>query len=168
LVATALVTEIHDVPGAFHAGFGKILPARRLPSSHVTTGAPATTADRRDGVLADIPARGVVQGDVFVLEAGDDFYAVKTMHEALSPDNTYLRFFNLSRTAAGTEARRICRVPSPDQVALLALSDGEVAGCASYVTIGERAPGRQSGAAEMAGHRHERRFRRRPGPAPRG
>jgi hypothetical protein len=27
---------------------------------------------RRDGALADIPARGVVRGDVFVLEAGDD------------------------------------------------------------------------------------------------
>src|SRR3984957_327179 len=45
----------------------------------------------------------------------DDFGAVKAMHEALSPDNTYLRFFNLSRLAAGTEARRICRDPSPAQ-----------------------------------------------------
>jgi Ca2+-transporting ATPase len=27
---------------------------------------------RRDGALADIPARGIVRGDVFVLEAGDD------------------------------------------------------------------------------------------------
>jgi hypothetical protein len=26
-----------------------------------------------------------------------DFDAVKAMHEAMSPDNTYLRFFNLSR-----------------------------------------------------------------------
>ena len=82
------------------------------------------------------------------------------MHEALSPDNTYLRFFNLSRLAADTEARRICRDPSPDQVALLALSDGEVVGCASYVTIGERAPGRQNGVAEIAfavaDHMHHR------------
>jgi len=90
----------------------------------------------------------------------DDFGAVKAMHEALSPDNTYLRFFNLSRLAADTEARRICRDPSPDQVALLALSDGEVVGCASYVTIGERAPGRQNGVAEIAfavaDHMHHR------------
>src|SRR6202050_1796032 len=70
-----------------------------------------------------------------------DFGVVKAMHEALSPDNTYLRFFQLSRTAAGTEARRICRDPSPDQVALLALSDGEVVGCASYAAAGGRAPG---------------------------
>jgi acyl-CoA synthetase (NDP forming)/GNAT superfamily N-acetyltransferase len=90
----------------------------------------------------------------------DDFGAVKAMHEALSPDNTYLRFFNLSRTAAGTEARRICRAPSPDQVALLALADGEVAGCASYVTVGQRIPGRQSDTAEIAfavaDHMHHR------------
>jgi acyl-CoA synthetase (NDP forming)/GNAT superfamily N-acetyltransferase len=90
----------------------------------------------------------------------DDFGAVKAMHEALSPDNTYLRFFNLSRLAADTEARRICRDPSSDQMALLALSDGEVVGCASYVTIGEQAPGRQSGVAEIAfavaDHMHHR------------
>jgi P-type Ca2+ transporter type 2C len=33
---------------------------------------PHTARVRRDGTLADIPARGVVRGDVFVLEAGDD------------------------------------------------------------------------------------------------
>src|SRR6202041_2628224 len=114
---------------------------------------------------------GVGSGQVYALLADgttveirpagpDDFGAVKAMHEALSPDNTYLRFFNLSRLAAGTEARRICRDPSPDQVALLALSDGEVVGCASYVAFGEPAPGRRSGVAEIAfavaDHMHHR------------
>ena len=114
---------------------------------------------------------GVGSGQVYALLADgttveirpagpDDFGVVKAMHEALSPDNTYLRFFNLSRTAAGTEARRICRDPSPDQVALLALSDGEVAGCASYATVGEPGPGRRSGVAEIAfavaDHMHHR------------
>jgi len=61
-----------------------------------------------------------------------DFDAVKAMHEAMSPDNTYLRFFNLSRLAAETEARRICRESRPGRVALLALAAGEVVGCASY------------------------------------
>ena len=61
-----------------------------------------------------------------------DFDAVKAMHQAMSPDNSYLRFFNISRNAAETEARRICREPRPGHVALLALSDGEVVGCASY------------------------------------
>ena len=114
---------------------------------------------------------GVGSGQVYALLADgttveirpagpDDFGAVKAMHEALSPDNTYLRFFNLSRVAADTEARRICRDPSPDQVALLALSDGEVVGCASYATVGEPGPGRRSGVAEIAfavaDHMHHR------------
>jgi acyl-CoA synthetase (NDP forming)/GNAT superfamily N-acetyltransferase len=114
---------------------------------------------------------GVGAGQVYALLADgttveirpagpDDFGAVKAMHEALSPDNTYLRFFNLSRTAAGTEARRICRDPAPDQVALLALADGDVVGCASYVTVGERAPGHPSDVAEIAfavaDHMHHR------------
>jgi acyl-CoA synthetase (NDP forming)/GNAT superfamily N-acetyltransferase len=61
-----------------------------------------------------------------------DFDAVKAMHEAMSPDNTYLRFFHFSRRAAETEARRICREPRPGHVALLALAADEVVGCASY------------------------------------
>ena len=40
-----------------------------------------------------------------------DFDAVKAMHEAMSPDNIYMRFFSLSKLAAETEARRICRIP---------------------------------------------------------
>ena len=66
-----------------------------------------------------------------------DFDAVKAMHEAMSPDNSYMRFFNLSRLAAETEARRICREPRPGQVALLALLAGEVVGCASYAALAE-------------------------------
>jgi acyl-CoA synthetase (NDP forming)/GNAT superfamily N-acetyltransferase len=66
-----------------------------------------------------------------------DFDAVKAMHEAMSPDNSYLRFFNLSRLAAETEARRICREPRPGQVALLAVLAGEVVGCASYAALAE-------------------------------
>ena len=65
-----------------------------------------------------------------------DFDAVKAMHEAMSPDNIYMRFFNIRRLAAETEARRICREPRPGRVALLALSAGEVVGCASYATPG--------------------------------
>jgi len=38
-----------------------------------------------------------------------DFDAVKAMHEVMSPDSSYMRFFNISRHAAETEARRICR-----------------------------------------------------------
>src|SRR5580700_3599180 len=70
-----------------------------------------------------------------------DFDAVRAMHEAMSPDNTYLRFFNLSRMAAETEARRICRDSEPGRVALLALAAGEVVGCASYDTVSGPAEG---------------------------
>ena len=62
----------------------------------------------------------------------DDVDAVRDMHEKLSPDSLYLRFFSMSPRAAGREARRICRPPAPDHAALLALLDGELIGCGSY------------------------------------
>jgi acyl-CoA synthetase (NDP forming)/GNAT superfamily N-acetyltransferase len=77
-----------------------------------------------------------------------DFDGVKAMHEAMSPDNSYLRFFNLSRLAAETEARRICREIRPGRVALLALSEGEVVGCASYDALA--GPGDRGDTAEVA------------------
>jgi acyl-CoA synthetase (NDP forming)/GNAT superfamily N-acetyltransferase len=87
-----------------------------------------------------------------------DFDAVKAMHEAMSPDNTYLRFFNVSRLAAENEARRICRVPRPGRAALLARLAGEVVGCASYDAIG--GPEDPGPAAEIAfavaDHMHHR------------
>ena len=61
-----------------------------------------------------------------------DFDAVKAMHEAMSPNNAYLRFFSLSRLAAEQEAKRVTREPRPDHAALLALYDGKVVGVASY------------------------------------
>ena len=73
----------------------------------------------------------------------DDFQAVKAMHEAMSPDSSYMRFFSFSRLAGDTEARRICQDPTPENVALLALADGTVAGCASYA-------GTVPGVAEVA------------------
>ncbi len=88
----------------------------------------------------------------------DDFDAVRAMHAAMSPDNLYLRFFNLSKHAAEVEARRLCRDPRPGHAALLALADGEVVGCASY-DAGESGAG-ESGAAEVAfavaDHMHHR------------
>ena len=82
-----------------------------------------------------------------------DFDAVKAMHEAMSPDNIYMRFFNVSRLAAETEARRICRDPAPGQMALLAISDGEVVGAASYVSV---AQGQAEVAFAVADHMHHR------------
>ena len=74
-----------------------------------------------------------------------DFDAVRDMHEKLSPDSLYLRFFSMSPRAAEREARRLCREPAPDHAALLAVMDGELVGCGSYECDG---PG--CGSAEIA------------------
>jgi acyl-CoA synthetase (NDP forming)/GNAT superfamily N-acetyltransferase len=97
------------------------------------------TAQRADSVYALLADGTTVE----IRPAGPaDFDTVKAMHEAMSPDNSYLRFFNLSRLAAGTEAQRICRDSRPGRVALLALAAGEVVGCASYdAPSGPASPG---------------------------
>jgi acyl-CoA synthetase (NDP forming)/GNAT superfamily N-acetyltransferase len=75
---------------------------------------------------------------------GVDFEAVRDMHAAMSPDNTYLRFFCISRAAGEREARRICRDPADDHGALLAWLDGHLVGVASYEA------GRSATEAEIA------------------
>ncbi len=72
-----------------------------------------------------------------------DFSLVRAMHEAMSPDNEYRRFFSLSKLAAEREAERVCRMPAPDHEALLALRGGELVGVGTYEVTGE-------GAAEIA------------------
>ncbi len=62
----------------------------------------------------------------------DDCADVREMHEHMSPDNAYLRFFSLSRLAPEREAQRVCRPESPDHAALLAHRDGRLVGVASY------------------------------------
>jgi acyl-CoA synthetase (NDP forming)/GNAT superfamily N-acetyltransferase len=84
-----------------------------------------------------------------------DFDAVKAMHEAMSPDNSYLRFFNMSRLSAEREAGRICRNPAPGSVALLAVANGEVVGVASYVPLRED-PITAEVAFAVADHMHHR------------
>jgi acyl-CoA synthetase (NDP forming)/GNAT superfamily N-acetyltransferase len=74
----------------------------------------------------------------------DDTGAVRRFHEAMSPDNLYLRFFSISKMAAEQEARRVCRPPSPDHAALLAEQEGRVIGLASYE------PAATPGVAEVA------------------
>jgi acyl-CoA synthetase (NDP forming)/GNAT superfamily N-acetyltransferase len=67
----------------------------------------------------------------------DDFDAVRDMHAKMSPENLYLRFFSMSRAAAEGEARRVCRVPSPDHAGLLAVLAGRVVGCGAYEVAGD-------------------------------
>ena len=75
----------------------------------------------------------------------EDVDAVRDMHDKMSPDNLYLRFFSVNRLAAEQEARRVCRDRAPDHAALLAVLDGEVVGCGTYERGG---PGSRS--AEVA------------------
>ena len=73
-----------------------------------------------------------------------DTAAVQAMHEAMSPENLYLRFFSLSRNSAAQEARRVCRPADASHGALLAWQDGRLIGVASYEPIGT------AGSAEVA------------------
>ncbi len=74
----------------------------------------------------------------------DDIDDVRRMHEQLSPDNSYFRFFSFSPKAPEREAARVCRPESPDHVALLARLAGELVGVASYE------PTSRPGIAELA------------------
>jgi acyl-CoA synthetase (NDP forming)/GNAT superfamily N-acetyltransferase len=71
----------------------------------------------------------------------------------MSPDSNHMRFFNFSRLAGDTEARRICWDPTPGNVTLLALAEGTVAGCASYAGT---APGVAEVAFAVADNMHHR------------
>src|SRR5262249_30965719 len=85
----------------------------------------------------------------------DDLDAVQAMHEAMSPENVYLRFFSYGRRSAETEARRICSDPAPGSAALLALGRGELVGVASYVPLRER-PGVAEVGFAVADHMHHK------------
>jgi acyl-CoA synthetase (NDP forming)/RimJ/RimL family protein N-acetyltransferase len=88
----------------------------------------------------------------------EDFDAVLAMHEAMAPDNIYLRFFSYSKRSAETEARRICRDPdseTPGSAALLALLDGELVGVASYAGLTGH-PGQAEVAFAVADHMHHK------------
>jgi acyl-CoA synthetase (NDP forming)/GNAT superfamily N-acetyltransferase len=88
------------------------------------------------------------------LAALGDFDAVLEMHRAMSPDNTYFRFFSMGSAPAEREARRICREPAADHLALLAWLAGDLVGVASYEAEG------RTGTAEIAfavaDHAHHR------------
>jgi len=76
-----------------------------------------------------------------IRQAGpDDFDAVRDMHEKMSQDNLYLRFFSVSPVAAERAARRTCREPGPDHAALLAVLDGGVVGYGIYERFGAGSP----------------------------
>ena len=76
--------------------------------------------------------------------APGDYEAVRRLHEAMSPENLYFRFFSASRVSAEREARRVCHQDGPGLVALLGLLGDELVGVASYELTSDAA------AAEIA------------------
>jgi len=62
----------------------------------------------------------------------EDYEAVRWLHEKMSPDNLYFRFFTASPVSAEREARRVCLEDDLGTVALLGLLGDELAGVASY------------------------------------
>ena len=62
----------------------------------------------------------------------EDYGPVRRLHEAMSPDNLYFRFFSAARASAEREARRVCLEGRPGLVALLGLLGDEVVGVVSY------------------------------------
>jgi acyl-CoA synthetase (NDP forming)/GNAT superfamily N-acetyltransferase len=74
----------------------------------------------------------------------DDYGPVRQLHEAMSQDNLYFRFFSASRSSAEWEARRVCLRDDPGRVALLGVLGDEVVGVASYEVTADAA------AAEVA------------------
>jgi acyl-CoA synthetase (NDP forming)/GNAT superfamily N-acetyltransferase len=76
--------------------------------------------------------------------APGDYQAVLRLHEAMSPDNLYFRFFSASRVSAEREAHRVCLDDRQGLVALLGLRGDDLVGVASYELTGDPA------AAEIA------------------
>ncbi len=84
----------------------------------------------------------------------EDYGPVKQLHEAMSPDNLYFRFFSASRVSAEREARRVCLEGGPGLVALLGLLGDEVVGVASYEPTADAAAAELALAVADSMHRH--------------
>ena len=76
--------------------------------------------------------------------APGDYQAVLRLHEAMSPDNLYFRFFSASGVSADREAHRVCLDDRQGLAALLGLRGDDLVGVASYELTGDPA------AAEIA------------------
>ena len=84
----------------------------------------------------------------------EDYEPVRQLHEAMSPDNLYFRFFSASQVSAEREARRVCLEGRPGLVALLGLLGDEVVGVASYELTADPAAAELALAVADDMHRH--------------
>ena len=83
-----------------------------------------------------------------------DYEPVKRLHEAMSPDNLYFRFFSVSRVSAEREARRVCLEGRPGTVALVGLLGDDLVGVASFELVGDGAVAEVAVAVADGMHRH--------------
>ncbi len=97
-----------------------------LPDALPAAAAPARYALLADGSTVEIRHAGSQDAD-----------DIREMHQQMSPDNAYFRFFSFSPQAPEREAQRLCRPADPDHAALLARLDGELVGVASYEPTGK-------------------------------
>jgi hypothetical protein len=58
----------------------------------------------------------------------EDYEPVRRLHEEMSPDNLYFRFYSASLVSAEREAPRVCLEGRPGMVALLGLLGDELVG----------------------------------------
>ncbi len=84
----------------------------------------------------------------------EDYGPVRQLHEAMSPDNLYFRFFSASQASAEREARRVCLEGGPGLVALLGLLGDKVVGVASYELTADPAAAELALAVADDMHRH--------------
>ena len=83
-MTTALVADIHRHAEPFYAEFGRIHPARHvplLPSSNVTTDAPAAIAGRH---RPDLPARHATAGSISALSPAEVYGALESSAQGLA------------------------------------------------------------------------------------
>jgi acyl-CoA synthetase (NDP forming)/GNAT superfamily N-acetyltransferase len=115
--------------------------------------AKSSDAPQQDGIYALLS-----DGDTVLIRPATsaDMDAVRQMHRDMSPDNIYFRFFSLSPVGAESEARRVCRQPGSDHVALLAWLSGELVGVASYEVAGPKKKDTAEIAFAVADHAHRR------------
>ena len=107
------------------------------------TGAGQSYALLADGTTLTIRAAGP-----------EDYEPVRQLHEAMSPDNLYFRFFSASQASAEREAQRVCLAGGPGLVALLGLLGDEVVGVASYELTADPAAAELALAVADDMHRH--------------
>ena len=83
-----------------------------------------------------------------------DLDAVRELHEGLSDESLYLRFFGLDRAMAADAARRVCRDDGGEHAALGAWLHGDLVGVAEYEPAD--APGEAEVAMAVADRMHHR------------